>query len=268
MSQPLNLLVSQAVSGNKDSLEKVIYRIQDLVYNLSLRMLLFPEDAQDATQDILVKIVTHLSTFNGDSNFRTWVYRVSINFLLTAKSKQSKRLKMSLEEYEQFIDSGQSSSVHHAQNEGELLLLEEEVKVSCTRGLLMCLNPNERATYILGEILEFNGNEGAEILSISPPNFRKQLSRSRMKIRNFLQKKCGLINSANACRCHKKIDFLANQEMISKDNLKFANQTNRSIDLINQISELEKTTAIYRLTPNLKTPDLLKKKVQEILQSF
>ncbi len=59
----LNFLVEKANSGDKKALELVILEIKDMVYNLSLKMLLFHEDAEDATQDILIRIVTHLSTF-------------------------------------------------------------------------------------------------------------------------------------------------------------------------------------------------------------
>ena len=92
---------------------------------------------------------------------------------------------MPFKEYEKLIDTGQSSRVSYTQNQGELRLLEEEVKVSCTHGLLLCLNESGRIVYILGEILEFNSKEGSEILNISPENFRKQLSRARKKNQGF-----------------------------------------------------------------------------------
>ncbi|MHB9098158.1 MAG: sigma factor [Syntrophales bacterium] len=60
-------LVEQAKMGNKDVLEEIIRRIQDRLYGLALRMLFIPADAEDATQEILVKIITHLGTFKGES---------------------------------------------------------------------------------------------------------------------------------------------------------------------------------------------------------
>ena len=79
MKDKLKILVEKANSGDKNALELVVIEIKDLVYNLSLKMLLFPEDAKDATQEILIKIITHLSTFNHKSQFKTWVYRVATN---------------------------------------------------------------------------------------------------------------------------------------------------------------------------------------------
>lgn len=64
-------LIEQATAGNKDALETLILRVQDLVFNLSLRMLGTFPDAQDASQDILLKVITHLPSFKQDSSFST-----------------------------------------------------------------------------------------------------------------------------------------------------------------------------------------------------
>jgi len=109
--------------------------------------------------------------------------------------------------------------------------------------------------YIIAEIFDFNSYEGAEILDITPENFRKQLSRSRTKIRNFLQSKCGLANPKNPCRCSKKIDFSVKSNVINLTNLRFANYSNRSIELIDKIENIEKSVAIFRSTPNFNTSD-------------
>lgn len=265
MNKNLNKIVEKANSGDRESLEMIVTEIKDLVYNLSLKMLLFPEDAKDATQDILIKIVTHLSTFKQQSQFKTWVYRVATNYLLNFKGKKTVEFAMPFDDYAKLIDSGQSDIVNYTTNLGELSLLEEEVKVSCTQGLLLCLKPEDRLVYILSEILEFNSIEGSEILKISPSSFRKKLSRSREKIRNFMSDKCGLANPKNPCRCNKKIDYLIDQNIIDPNFLRFAEFTNRSIDLVNQIGELEKSIAVYRSVPKLQTPEAIMKTIKETI---
>ena len=84
MQKDTEQLVSEAIDGSKQALEQVIGRIQDMIYNLSLKMLLFPEDARDATQEILIKVITRLSTFRGDSKFTSWVYKIAVNHLIKA----------------------------------------------------------------------------------------------------------------------------------------------------------------------------------------
>lgn len=265
MENDFNRTIQKAISGDRQALGNVLTNVQDLVYNLSLRMLLYPSEAEDATQEILIKVMTHLSTFKGKSQFKTWVYRIASNYLLTLKSKQNERMTMSFDEYAQFIDTGQSDTVAYAKNKGELFLLEEEVKISCTHGLLLCLKPMARVVYILGVLLELNSKQGAVVLEISPANFRQQLSRSKRKINNFLEQKCGLANTEKPCRCHKKIDFLANQDLISIDHLKFAKSSTRSLDLLSQISDLEQTVAIYQSTPNFELPLKIKQQIHELL---
>lgn len=265
MKESLEILVEQAKNGDPKSLTQLIVEIKDLVYNLSLRMLLYPLDAEDATQEILVKIVTHLGTFKGDSQFRTWVYRVATNYLLTEKGKKSKEFSLSFDAYGVLIDTGQSNTIEYTKNKGEQVLLEEEVKVSCTHGMLLCLNETNRMVYILSVILDFNSTEGAQILGIRPENYRKQLSRSKAKLRNFLATKCGLANSKNPCRCAKKIDFLIDQKNIDPRALRFAKQKERSIALIETITKLEKSAAIFRSTPQYAAPEGVVQKMKETI---
>ncbi len=268
MSEKLEIVVIKANSGDKKALELVVFQIKDMVYNLSLKMLLFPEDAKDATQEILIKIITHLSTFKQESKFTTWVYRIATNYLLTIKRKTTKDVVKSFGDYANLIDSGQSDRVTYTENEGELLLLEEEVKVSCTHGLLLCLNKSSRMVYILGEILELNSIEGAEILAMSPENFRKQLSRSRIKIRSFLQSKCGLVNQNNLCRCIKKVDFLIEKNIINPDELQFAKHSKRSIELIEKINAIDKTVAVFRSVPITIAPKQILQEVKKAINSI
>ena len=268
MSENIELLVQQANKGDKQALEAVILSIKDLVYNLSVKMLLFPEDAEDATQEILVKIVTHLSTFRSQSKFSTWVYRIATNYLITTKGKKSSEFTMDFQEYAVFIDSGHSDQVTTTENAGEIQLLEEEVKISCTQGLLLCLDTAHRMTYILGVILEFNSKEGGTILSITPATFRQQLSRSKKKIKFFLQSKCGLVNPENPCRCLKKIDFLSKQQLIDLQQLRFAPFSNRSIELMKKIEKIENEQTLYQSNPDLNAPEILINKMKELIKTI
>jgi len=259
-------LVREANGGDKHALESVIFEIKDLVYNLSLKMLLFPEDAQDASQEILIRIVTRLSSFKGQSQFKTWVYKVATNYLLTTRGKLAGKFAMPFEDYADFIDSGQSDRVTTSTNQGEQRLLEEEVKVSCTQGLLLCLDSQHRMAYI-GEILEFNSKEASLILAVNPDTFRQQISRARKKIRSFLSSKCGLVRKENPCRCVKKIDFLANQQLVDSKNLRFARFEERSIDLMQTISHLESEVAIYRTNPSFEAPEIIVRNIKKTLSN-
>src|SRR5215831_7757277 len=89
---PLDELVTRAQHGDSAALGRLVERIQQKLYQLALRMLWHAEDAKDGTQEILVRVITHLASFRGESSFLTWAYRVAANHLAsTRKSRLEKQ---------------------------------------------------------------------------------------------------------------------------------------------------------------------------------
>ena len=83
------IATSAAHAGDAAALEELLRNVQDRVYRLALRMLSDPEDAQDAAQEILLKIASGLKSYRGESAFTTWVYRVACNHLLNARTRRA-----------------------------------------------------------------------------------------------------------------------------------------------------------------------------------
>src|SRR5437762_13931337 len=79
------VLVARARAGERDALEELVQRHQAWIYNIAIRMLAHPQDAEDATQEVLIKALTRLSSFEGRSTFRTWLYRIVVNHVLNMK---------------------------------------------------------------------------------------------------------------------------------------------------------------------------------------
>ena len=75
-------------SGNREALEKLVCRHQAWVFNITIRMLWRRDLAEDATQEILIKVVTKLGTFKAESQFRTWLYRIAFNHLLNVRKSE------------------------------------------------------------------------------------------------------------------------------------------------------------------------------------
>jgi len=84
-------------------------------------------------------------------------------------------------------------------------VLLNELRISCTMAMLLCLTPPMRMTYILGYILEVDHQEGSELLGIAKDTFRQQLSRAKAKVFNFMQSSCGLVNKQAPCHCDRKL---------------------------------------------------------------
>ena len=179
MGSDIETLVSAAKEGNKHALEELVLQIQDRIYGLALRMLYDPSDAQDASQEILLKIITHLGTFRGESAFTTWMYRVAANHLLTTRKRRAEREAMSFEAYEEDLDIESARNWQVSQSDILQRLFVEEIRISCLQGLLLCLDREHRLAFLLADVFGVSGEQGAAILDITPAAFRKRLSRAR-----------------------------------------------------------------------------------------
>ena len=260
MDPSLEAQVKQAQNGDREALERIIKAIQGRIYGVALRMLWHPEDAQDATQEILIRIITHLGTFGGKSSFTTWVYRVAANALLTIRKSRMEEAELTFQTFEEDLDEGLSDApVAVAPGLDEALLLEE-VKIGCTHAMLLCLDRPHRLAYILGEILELEGQEAAKVIGTSPTTFRKRLSRSRAEIVTFMRRKCGLVNPQNACRCWRRVSRAIELGRINPEHLLFASDVQKArsfpevLSMIRQLEGGQRAIALYRSHPDVTVP--------------
>jgi RNA polymerase sigma factor (sigma-70 family) len=216
-------LVGLVHSGSKAALELLISRHQRWIYNIALRMLCRPQDAEDATQEILIKVITRLSTFRGESQFRTWLYRLALNHLLNMKRTRIETKWMSFEDYgRQLDDTPEADFADRNLVPADVRLLIDEARIGCTTGMLLCLDREQRLIYVLGEIFGVTDRVGAELLQMSRDSFRQKLARARRDLRNFMQDKCGLVKTSNPCRCAKKTQGFIDGGYIDPHNLLFA----------------------------------------------
>jgi RNA polymerase sigma factor (sigma-70 family) len=215
-------LVCQAQAGSRDALEQLISRHQAWIYNIVLRMVYVPQDGEDATQEILVKLLTRLSTFTGNSSFRTWLYRIVVNHVLNMKRVRADAAGWTFSRYADSLEATPDLDLPDPRSvPADVQLLVDEARIGCTSGMLLCLDRQQRLTYILGEIFGVSDQVGAELLEISRDNFRQKLARARRDLHNFLHDKCGLVNQANPCRCAKKTRGFMKAGYVDPQNLLF-----------------------------------------------
>ena len=217
------LLVTRARSGESDALEDLVRRHQPWIYNIAVRMLYHPQDAQDATQEILIKALTHLSSFEGRSTFRTWLYRIVVRHVLNAKRGRLEPAVLSFSCYGHGLDNTPDLDLPDNRSApADARLLVDEARITCTTGMLLCLDREQRLVYILGEIFAVSDAVGAELLEISRDNFRQRLARARRDLHSFMNDKCGLVNPANPCRCAKKTRGFIQAGHVDPQSLLFA----------------------------------------------
>src|SRR5260221_1269205 len=82
-------LVSEARAGSGEAIEALARAHQRFIYNIALRMVRDPHDAADLTQEILLKMLANLSKFENKSSFRSWLYRMAVNHLISATRRKS-----------------------------------------------------------------------------------------------------------------------------------------------------------------------------------
>ena len=255
-------LVARAKEGDADAIASLVERHQLWIYNIARRMLYRPHEAEDATQEILIKVVTKLSTFEDRSSFRTWLYRIVVNHVLNVKRVQRAE-PLTFSRYAEALDRTPELDLPDPALSPESQLLIDEARIGCTSGLLLCLNEEQRLIYILGGIFGVSDVVGAELLEISRDNYRQKLARARSDLHNFMHGQCGLVNSANPCRCHRKTLGFVRLGYIDPKQLIFATDRQAHVrevaeERLDTLVQLDADyAAIYRDHPFHQSPDFV-----------
>ncbi len=259
-------LVVAAKAGNMSSLDVLLRRHQPWIFNLALRMVWRRDAAEDATQEILLKAVTHLGGFEGRSKFSTWLHRIAVNHLLNVRKSEMEERRMSFADLGRSLDECESTDLP---DESSLPidhgLLVEEAKLGCITAMLMCLDRRQRLVFILGEIFGVNSDAGAEAMEISAANFRQLLGRARHDLYKFMNEKCGLVNTLNPCRCSKKAGAFMRHGWLDPLHRQFTADRLAAVreatpDHLAELQELERAHAeIYRSAPLVASSDALKR---------
>jgi RNA polymerase sigma factor (sigma-70 family) len=214
-------MIEKAVSGDKKALDELLTGVQDMVFNLSLRMLGTIADAEDATQEILIKVMTHLSSFRQESIFTTWVYRIAINHLQSYRKNLFSKMPLSFEIYGTDIACGKESDVPDLTGGVDIKLLARELKLNCANVMLQCLDSQSRCIFILGTMFRLDSSVAAQIFDLTPEAYRQRLSRIRKRMADFLSEYCGLSKSG-ICSCPNRVNYAIKNRRIAPDRLEYS----------------------------------------------
>src|SRR4051812_32745185 len=218
-------LVQRARDGDRSALEKLVLRHQAWIYNIAVRMVFRPQDAEEVTQEVLIKAITKLSTFKGESTFRTWLYRIAANHVLNMKRRWAETRTTTFAAYGAAINGTPDLDLPDPKSVPvEVPLLVEETKTGCTTGMLLCLDRKQRLIFTLGAILGASDAVAGEVLEMAPDNFRQCLARARRDLYSFMNNQCGLVNKNNPCRCPKKTKGFIEAGHVDPEHLLFAGQ--------------------------------------------
>lgn len=177
--------LKKAAAGSAEAFEQLVLKYQTAVYNLCLRMTGDPEDAADMTQESFLKAWRNLESFQGNSAFSTWLYRLASNTCLdhlrSVKRKPQLSLVMEDEDGEaQALDVPDSAP----SPEEQVIALDEQSRLN---DALQALDEDQRQILILRAVNGLSYTEIAEALQLKEGTVKSRLARARDQLRKKLQ---------------------------------------------------------------------------------
>lgn len=258
-------LALAAQEGDRAALEELCRRLQGPVYRLALRFTGQPADAEDAAQEVMVRLVTHLSSFEGRARFTTWAYTVAVRQLLRSARRPAEASVAGPEAFAAFLDAHAADPAFSPEQKALYDELCADVRLSCTSGMLLALTREARAAYLLGDVVGLAAPEAAEVLGVTPVAFRQRLSRARGVMRELMGRRCGLVRAANPCRCERLVGVSEERGLLDRSCPAFARHPGVGLPIeVGTIEaaarELDLTVAVgevYRADPVLLPPQRL-----------
>jgi RNA polymerase sigma factor (sigma-70 family) len=269
MTERITELVRAAAAGDKEAARAVIDAVADDVYELALRMLGHPADAEDATQEVLVIVVTHLGSFRGESAFTTWVWRIAANHI--SRVRRGRREIVTFELLDERLRTGLREEPS-PRPDPEASAMTSELRMRCTEAMLLSLDRDLRIAHILGDLFGFSSETCAEILEIDPATFRKRLSRARERLSAFMSAWCGVLDDANPCRCANQVEAMAERGLIAPEDLYLSQARKRpkreALErAADEVGGLIRMVEVLRGPSGFAAPDGLVERVRAIFES-
>jgi RNA polymerase sigma-70 factor (ECF subfamily) len=154
------------------------------------------EASKDAVQEVWLELVKNLQYFRNESKVSTWLYTITCRVVMRLTKKERQYTTRYLSNYFRGEDLG----IPDYENFDKQLWVKEMCD-KCLTGILHCLDNEARLAYILRDISMLTYQEISEILEKEESTVRKMISRSRSKLRNFLNDECILSNPESKCKC-------------------------------------------------------------------
>lgn len=281
ISDPGQDLIERATRGDLAALDAILMAIQPGVFNLSVRMLGHREDAADATQEILLKVVTNLGGFRHQAAFTTWVFQVARNHLLTASTRSRESPEVSLESLGERLQSGlaYTASLGDPQGAARILTPEDklaarQVALGCTQNMLLALDREQRLVYVLDVVFGLTSAEAAEVLAISPEAYRQRLSRARARLDGFAARTCGQVSLSADCQCERQLPALAHRAQGGSPSKQPAplvaihrrerDEAERQFDALLRMGD---AAAVFRAHPSYEAPEAIVQSIRVVLRA-
>jgi len=175
-------LLEQAKAGDANAFETIVVRYQRQVLGTAVRLLRHREDAQDAAQEVFLRLYKYLARFDETRALSPWLYRITVNVCRTIAKKRRRAVVVELK-------MAPAEAVA-SPSRGEAAVELAEQRQIVVEGLKR-LPEKERAALVLRDIEGLSTSEVARILGSSETTVRSQISRARLKMKRFRDRMLG-----------------------------------------------------------------------------
>lgn len=173
----LDSLVARAQRGDAAALEALCARARPLLLRHARRLLHRSADVEDAVQEVLMLVCARIGTYRWEGSFAGWLYAIATRHVLRRAATAPREAALAVEQAEAALVSD-----HDPMTEAEWSLVEQDLHLACTVGVLTALSPEARRLYLLGEVLAVPDRVGAQVAQTSPAAYRKRLERARRAV--------------------------------------------------------------------------------------
>ncbi len=178
-------LVTRARTGDASAFNDLVRRYERKIYRLAKNITQNDEDAEDVLQDTFLKAYEHLSGFQGNSKFYTWLVRIAVNEALMKLRKRKTDRTVPLDEP---VDTGEETVAREIAvwDENPEQKYSQEELAGILNDAVQSLKPAFRTVFVLRDIEELSTEEAAQALQISVPAVKSRLLRARLQLREKL----------------------------------------------------------------------------------
>jgi RNA polymerase sigma-70 factor (ECF subfamily) len=177
-------LVKKAKKGDQAAFTELVEIFSERIYNLGLRILKNPDDAADILQETFIAVYEKIDSFDGRSNFFTWLYRIATNFALM-KLRKEKRTIYTDQDMEDQFDDPEKMQIHEWQDLPLRDMLNSEFRKHLDDAIDQ-LPEIYRSVFVLRDLENMSIKETSHILGITESNVKIRLKRARVYLREEL----------------------------------------------------------------------------------
>jgi len=178
MKKPDSVLVQEALQGSRTAFRQIVENTQAMVYQVAYRFLGNSHDAEDAVQEVFIRVWKNLKKYNGQAKLSTWLYRIVSNYCLDVlKSRQHRITTASKNEDMLHIADNSLTDGRLNRSQAHQLVLEAAAR----------LTPVQKAVFILRDLEGMRVDEVCQTLAMTPDSIKSNLYHARKKMSQLLK---------------------------------------------------------------------------------